>query len=342
MVQKVLIQTHPKWSQKYRLKDHKVNSIIVIETINKNLYIGFMNLTFRQLKVFEAVARLLSYTRAAGELHLSQPAVSMQIKQLEDNVGLPLIEQIGKKLFLTEAGREMYQFARLIARELEEASRVIEQLKGVQSGRLEITVATTANAFATRMLAMFKQQHEGVTISLDVTNRERLLRQLAENEKDIAIMGKPPESDELVTEPFADNPLVVVAAPDHPLAKKKNIPLYTLRDQAFVVREKGSGTRIAMERFFNEHSIQISTSLEMNENEAIKQAVQAGMGLGIVSMHTLELELETGRLVILDVEDFPIMRHWYLVHLAGKRLPPVAHAFKEFVLQEGRTLIPTL
>lgn len=314
----------------------------MIETISKCLYIDRMNLTLRQLKVFEAVARLLSFTQAARELHLSQPAVSMQIKQLEDNVGLPLIEQIGKKLFLTEAGREMYHYSRSIARELEEASSIIEQLKGVQSGRLEITVATTANAFATRMLAMFKQQHEGVTISLNVTNRERLLRQLAENEKDIAIMGKPPENEELNTEAFADNPLVVVAAPDHTLAGEKHIPLYTLHDQTFVVREQGSGTRIAMERFFNEHDMKISSSLEMNENEAIKQAVQAGMGLGIVSMHTLELELETGKLVILDVEDFPIMRHWYLVHLAGKRLPPVAQAFKEFVLQEGKTLIPTL
>lgn len=298
-----------------------------------------MNVTFRQLKVFEAVARQLSYTQAAKELYLTQPAVSMQIKQLEDNVGLPLLEKMGKKIFLTEAGNEMYHYARSIARELNEAGDIIELLKGVESGRLEITVATTANAFATRMLAMFKQQHAGVTISLDVTNRERLLQQLADNEKDIAIMGRPPEDADLVIEPFADNPLVVVAAPDHPLVSKQPIPLYMLQEQTFVVREQGSGTRTAMQRFFDQHNLKVTLSMEMNENEAIKQAVQAGMGLGVVSIHTIELELETKRLVILDVEDFPIMRHWYLVHRKEKRLSPITQTFKDYVLSEGRKLI---
>ncbi len=298
-----------------------------------------MNITFRQLEVFEVVARLLSYTKASKELHLSQPAVSMQIKQLEENVGLALFEQIGRKTYLTEAGREMYHYCRTIAHQLEEAEEVLEQLKGLKSGRLEITVATTANAFATRMLSMFNKRHEGSTVSLNVTNRERLLQQLADNEKDIAIMGRPPEDADLVTEAFADNPLVVIAAPDHPLVQKQPIPLYMLQDQTFVVREKGSGTRTAMQRFFEEHNLSITSSMEMNENEAIKQAVQAGMGLGIVSIHTIELELETKRLVILDVEDFPIMRHWYLVHRKEKRLSPITQAFKDFVLSEGRELI---
>lgn len=300
-----------------------------------------MNVTFRQLKIFEAVARHLSYTKAALELHLSQPAVSMQIKQLEENAGICLLEQIGKKIFLSEAGREMYHYCRTIAHQLEEAGEVLEQLKGSKSGRLEVSVATTANAFATRMLAMFKQQHEGVTISLDVTNRERLLQQLAYNEKDIAIMGRPPEDADLVIEPFADNPLVVVAAPDHPLVSKQPIPLYMLQDQTFVVREQGSGTRTAMQRFFDQHNLKVTLSMEMNENEAIKQAVQAGMGLGVVSIHTIELELETKRLVILDVEDFPIMRHWYLVHRKEKRLSPITQTFKDYVLSEGRKLIGT-
>ena len=298
-----------------------------------------MNVTFRQLKVFEAVARVLSYTQASKELHLSQPAVSMQVKQLEDNVGLELLEQLGKKVYLTEAGREMYHYCRTIAHQLEEAEEVLEHLKGLKSGRLEITVATTANAFATRMLSMFNKRYEGSTVSLGVTNRERLLQQLVDNEKDIAIMGRPPEDADLVTEAFADNPLVVIAAPDHPLVQKQPIPLYMLQDQTFVVREKGSGTRIAMQRFFEEHNLSITSSMEMNENEAIKQAVQAGMGLGIVSIHTIELELETKRLVILDVEDFPIMRHWYLVHRKDKRLSPITQAFKDFVLSEGRDLI---
>lgn len=298
-----------------------------------------MNITFRQLEVFEAVARLLSYTQASKELHLSQPAVSMQIKQLEENVGIHLFEQIGRKIYLTEAGQEMYHYARSISFQLEEAEEVLEQLKGLQAGQLEITVATTANAFATRMLSMFKQQHEGVTVSLDVTNREGLLQQLENNDKDIAIMGRPPEDAGLVTEPFADNPLVVVAAPDHPLVCKQPIPLYMLQDQTFVVREQGSGTRTAMQRFFDQHNLKVTSSMEMNENEAIKQAVQAGMGLGVVSIHTIELELETKRLVILDVEDFPIMRHWYLVHRKEKRLSPITQTFKDYVLSEGRKLI---
>lgn len=298
-----------------------------------------MNITFRQLEVFEVVARLLSYTKASKELHLSQPAVSMQIKQLEDNTGMPLFEKIGRKIYLTEAGREMYHYSRIIAQQLEEVEEVFEQLKGIKSGRLEITVATTANAFATRMLSKFNRQYEGSTVSLDVTNREHLLRQLADNEKDIAIMGRPPENADLITEPFADNPLVVVASPDHPLVAKQPIPLYMLQDQTFVVREKGSGTRTAMQRFFDQHNLTITSSMEMNENEAIKQAVQAGMGLGVVSIHTIELELETKRLVILEVEDFPIMRHWYLVHRKEKRLSPITQAFKDFVLSEGQNFI---
>ncbi|MBN4080205.1 LysR family transcriptional regulator [Beggiatoa alba] len=297
------------------------------------------NLTLRQLEVFETVARKLSYTKAAKELHLSQPAVSMQISQLVENVGLPLFEQLGRKIYLTEAGQEMYHYCRTIAQQLEEAEEVFEQLKGLQTGRLEITVATTANAFATRMLAMFKKQHEGVTVSLDVTNRERLLRQLAENEKDIAIMGLPPEKADLLAESFADNPLVVVAAPDHPLAQGSVIPLYMLQDQTFVVREPGSGTRTAMQRFFDEHNISVTLSMEMNENEAIKQAVEAGMGLGVVSIHTIELELETKRLVILNVEDFPIIRHWYLVHRKDKRLSPVAQEFRKFVLSNANEFV---
>ncbi|VAW94770.1 RuBisCO operon transcriptional regulator CbbR [hydrothermal vent metagenome] len=302
-----------------------------------------MNVTFRQLEVFEAVARLLSYTLASKELHLSQPAVSMQIKQLEGSTGLPLFEQLGRKIYLTEAGREMYHYCRSISQQLEEAEEVLEQLKGLKTGRLEVTVATTANAFATKMLAMFSQQHEGVTVSLDVTNRERLLRQLAENVKDLAIMGRPPEGADLVTEAFADNPLVVVAAPDHPLAlnrlKEQSIPLYRLQDQTFVVREQGSGTRTAMQRFFSDHDITVTSSMEMNENEAIKQSVQAGMGLGVVSIHTIELELETKRLVILNVDHFPIMRHWYLVHRTDKRLSPVAQAFRQFVLSKANEFV---
>ncbi len=293
-----------------------------------------MNVTFRQLSVFEAVANCLSYTQAAQELHLSQPAVSMQIKQLEENVGLPLFEKMGRQIYLTEAGREMHHYCRSIAGQLRELEEVLEHIKGIQRGRLDISVASTANYFATRLLAAFSRKYEGTTFSLDVTNRETLLRQLELNEKDLVIMGKPPEDRDLEATVFMDNPLVVIAAPDHPLVTAKELDLKTLQEETFVVRESGSGTRIAMQRFFGEHDVSLSTGMEMTSNEAIKQAVEAGLGLGIVSIHTLELELEARRLVVLDVREFPILRHWYVVQRRGKRLSPVAQAFKDFVINK--------
>ncbi|NOY62401.1 MAG: LysR family transcriptional regulator [Gammaproteobacteria bacterium] len=296
-----------------------------------------MNVTIRQLKVFAAVAKHNSFTRAAEALHLTQPAVSMQVKQLEGSAGLPLFEQIGKKIFLTEAGREMYHYARQIAQQLNEAEEVMQALKGIQRGRLAISVASTANHFGTRLLAAFSKKYPSVTIKLDVVNRETLLHQLVENEKDLVIMGQPPSNIELNTEPFMENPLVMVAHAGHPWAKEKNIKAERLRDKTFVVREPGSGTRMAMERFFESHGIPFEPGMEMTSNEAIKQAVEAGLGLAVVSIHTLELELETGRLAILNVQGFPIMRHWYVVHPRSKRLSPVAETFRQFVLNEAQS-----
>lgn len=296
-----------------------------------------MNITFRQLEVFEAVARHLNYTQAAHKLHLSQPAVSMQIKQLENNLGINLFDQLGKKTYLTEAGKEMYQYSRVISQQLEEAEEVLEQLKGVHRGRLTISVASTANYFATRLLAAFSKQFEFTSFSLDVTNRETLLQQLENNEPDLVIMGRPPENRDLVAEDFMKNPLVVICPPDHPLLELKKISLQQLQEETFVVREKGSGTWGAMQRFFASHDVTLNTGMEMTSNEAIKQAVEAGLGLGIVSVHTLSLELETGRLAVLDVDSFPILRHWYLVHRIGKRLSPVAEAFRSFVFEHSKT-----
>lgn len=299
-----------------------------------------MHLTLRQLSVFAAVARHRSYTLAAAELHLSQPAVSMQVRQLEETVGLALFERLGKKIHLTEAGAEVFHYSQAIGQQLRELDDVIEALKGVQSGRLRISVATTANYFATRLLAAFSQRYPETTFSLDVTNRKTLLDQLAANETDLVIMGKPPEDLELEASPFMDNPLVVIAPAGHPLAKERSIPLRHFQDEVFVVRELESGTRIAMERFFEERKMQLNTGMEMTSNSAIKHAVEAGLGLGIVSVHTLELELEAGRLIVLDVERFPIQRHWYLVRCKGKRLPPVAQAFLDFLM--GEEAVPAL
>ncbi len=300
-----------------------------------------MHLTLRQLTLFESVARHLSFTRAAEELHLSQPAVSMQVRQLEDSAGLPLFEKMGKQLHLTEAGQEMFNYARRIGQELQELDDVMASLKGVQRGHLRLSVATTANSFATRILAAFSHRYEGTTYSLDVTNRKTLLDQLANNETDIVIMGKPPEDVPLEVQAFMENPLVVIAHPDHPLAEHPGpVPLSRLEAETFVVRECQSGTRIAMERFFEERGIRLRTGIETTSNSAIKHAVEAGLGLGIVSIHTLDLELQAGALTVLDVEGFPILRHWHLVHAQGKRLPPIAEAFREFLTgEEGRYLL---
>lgn len=294
-----------------------------------------LHLTIRQLRVFDAVARHLSHSRAAEALHLTQPAVSMQIRQLEDVAGLPLFEQLGKKIFLTAAGQELWHTARNILQQLAEAEDMLAEMKGLRRGRLAVSVASTASYFMPRLLAQFSQRYPDTTISLNVTNREALIRQLALNDMDLAIMGQPPPGLDLEAASFMENPLVIIAPPNHPLGKLKNIPLSRIQQETFLVREQGSGTRIAMERFFAEQGIQPAIGTEMSTNEAIKQAAQAGMGLGILSLHTVQLELETQRLTVLDVEHFPILRHWYVVHHPGKRLSGIAQAFKTFLLEAG-------
>lgn len=297
-----------------------------------------MHITLRQLQVFEAAARLGGYTRAAETLHLSQPAVSMQIRQLEEQAGMPLFDQIGKKVHLTDAGRTLYNHAQSILAQVHEAQLELEEMRGVRRGQLNITIASTANYFAPRLLAAFCQRHPEVKVSLNVSNREHILELLNETDKDLAIMGRPPEASDLVAHPFMENPLVVIATPSHPLAQARNIPLARLTEETFISREIGSGTRMAAERFFDEAGTRLTTAMEMSSNEAIKQAVQAGLGLGVVSVHTLEMELALGRLVILDVQGFPILRHWYAVHRQGKRFSAVAQAFLNFVMDEAEQL----
>ncbi len=298
-----------------------------------------MNLTLRQLRVFEAVGRLKNFTRAAEELHLSQPAVSMQIKQLESNVGLALFDQVGKKISLTAAGHEMYQMSRIIDNQLNETEQILEDMKGFRHGRLIIAVASTANYFAPKLYAAFKREYAAITLNLDVTNREGLLAHLESNDLDMVIMGLPPKELDVEAQAFLDNPLVVIAPPGHPLAAQERINMERLQEETFIMREPGSGTRIAMERFFAEQGAELTTGMEMSSNEAIKQAVQAGLGLGIVSLHTLEMEIDSNRLVVLDVDAFPILRHWYIVHRKGKRLSPLAQAFKEFILGNTKNLL---
>ena len=291
-----------------------------------------LHLTLRQLQVFEKVAAHLNHSRAAEELYLSQPAVSMQIKQLEENIGLPLFEQIGKKLFLTEAGREALHYSRSILQQVREISTIFDEMKGLQQGKLTLSVVNTANSFAPPLLARFCRAHPNINVTLQVANRDAVLKQLADNTTDLAIMGQPPEGHDLIAETFMENRLVVIAPPTHPLARQSNIRLEQLAEETFLSREQGSGTRSAMERIFAKHRIHPRIGMEVETNEAIKQAVQAGLGLGILSEHSIELELETGRLVVLDVEQFPLVRHWYIAHRNNKRLSTAATAFRTFLL----------
>ena len=259
----------------------------------------------------------------------------MQVKGIENILGLPLTEQMGKKIYLTDAGREVLHASQAITARLDDLQANLAQLRGMDSGRLNIAVTTTVSAISTRILASFRARYPKVAIHIDVSNRESVLGQLAHNRIDLAIMGQVPDGLELEATRFMDNPLVVIAPPDHPLARRKKVPLSALASEPFLVREAGSGTRGAMERFFADKGLELTTSMEMSSNEAIKQAVQAGLGLGILSLQTLEQELELKRLAVLNVESFPIMRHWYVVHRTDKRLSPVAQAFKAFVLAQS-------
>lgn len=296
-------------------------------------------LSLRQLQVFESVARHLNHSRAAAELFLSQPAVSMQIKQAEQTIGLPLFEQAGKKLFLTEAGREMLRYARSMLQLMQEMETVFDEMKGLEHGHLDIAVVSTANYFMPQLLAKFIQAHPKIKVSLSVANRDAVIRQLAENIADLAIMGQPPEGTDMVAEPFMQNPLVVIAAPAHPLARTKKIQPRQLMSETFLLREQGSGTRGVVERFFASHKLPLPAHMEMDTNEAIKQSVQAGMGIGIISSHGIELELETKRLIVLDVDRFPIVRHWYIVHRRDKRFSTATQEFQRFLLEESQSMV---
>ena len=296
--------------------------------------------TLRQLQVFEKVANHLSYSRAAEELYLSQPAVSMQIKQLEAHIGLPLFEQMGKKIFLTEAGRELFHYSRNITQQLVEMQAVFSEMKGLGQGRLTLSVVNTANYFTPQLLARFCRRYPGISVNLHVANRDAVLKQLADNSTDLAIMGQPPDGMDVSAESFLDNPLVVIASPGHPLTKLKRVKFARLAEETFLSREQGSGTRSAMERIFAEHKIQPHIRMEMETNEAIKQAVEAGLGLGVVSLHTVQAELAARHLCVLDVQGFPLRRQWYLVQRQGKRLSPAAQAFAQFVLSEAGRVAP--
>lgn len=296
---------------------------------------GLHNATLRQLQIFSSAARHQSFSRASAELHLSQPAVSMQMRQLEANAGVSLFERVGRRVSLTSAGHELLAYTQRILGAIQDAEDTFATIKAVDSGKLTIAVVSTAKYFAPKLLAQFQQQHPNVELRLDVNNREAVVGQLAANEIDLAIMGTPPRSVATDASPFAAHPLVVIAAPDHPLADRKRIPLKELEGETFLVREQGSGTRSAMELHFRKHKLRIKLGMETSSNETIKQAVMAGMGLAFISLHTLGVELATHQLATLRLQTLPVMRQWNLVHRREKRLSPAAAAFKAFMLATG-------
>jgi DNA-binding transcriptional LysR family regulator len=296
-------------------------------------------ISLRQLQVFEAVARLLSYTRAAEELFLSQPTVSMQIKKLETDIGLPLTEQIGKKISLTEAGNALYQATQDILGTLGRFEMQIDDQKGLRTGQLRISVVTTANYFAPRLIGKFTQKYPGINVSLDVSNREHILQRMSQNMDDLYLVGKPPESSELDFQPYLENPMVVVAPVSHKLAGQKSIPLAIIAEQPFIIREPGSGTRIAVEQLFAKHGLEINIRMELGSNESIKQGISGGLGIAVISLHTLTGG-DLSELSILDVEGFPISWQWYVGHPRGKRLSALARTFIEFMYKEGPALLP--
>jgi LysR family transcriptional regulator, low CO2-responsive transcriptional regulator len=296
------------------------------------------NASLRQLQVFEAVARNLSFTRAAEELFTTQPTVSIQLKQLTDIIGQPLLEKVGKKVYLTDTGRALQQVCKDIFDGLERFEMLVSDMKGVKAGKLRLAVITTAKYFVPRLLGIFCQRFPGIDVSLKVTNRERVLQRMAENQDDLYVLGQPPEHMDVEFELFLENPLVVLAPASHPLAGKKNISPQRLAEELFLMREPGSGIRLATEQFFSERGLALKVRMELGSNEAIKQAVAGGLGIAVLSAHTLVLDHGSEELAILDVADFPIRRHWYLAYPKDKHLSVVAKAFLEFLHHESKQL----
>lgn len=296
--------------------------------------------SLRQLQIFESIVRTGSFTNAAQELHLTQPTVSMQIKKLEDSVGLPLFEHVGKKTFLTAAGKIIEEHTRIVLDSMSNLDMEIADLKGMKTGLLKLAVVTTAKYFAPRALGQFCEKYPGVDVALKVTNRERLIERMAQNLDDLYIMGRPPQSNEVVFEPYMPNPLVVIASRDHPLANKKHISPKELANHWFIMREAGSGTRMATESFFAERNVPLKIRMEMGSNEAIKHAIDAGLGISVLSRHTLALGGEDGRLVVLDVDGFPLSWQWQVGYNKGKRLSVIAKTFLEFLHSQNHQSIP--
>jgi LysR family transcriptional regulator, low CO2-responsive transcriptional regulator len=297
------------------------------------------NYTFKQVLTFIEVAREKSVSKAAARLFVTQPAVSMQIRQLEDAFGLPLIEPIGRNIQLTGAGQEFLAHAIAAVGHFKDLEATMAEYVGMKKGHLELAVVSTAKYFVPMLLVQFGKLLPGIDVSLRIDNRENILGMLSRNEVDLVIMGRAPQTLDCEATPFATNPLGIVCAPDHPLSRRKRAQFELLRECGFVVREQGSGTRAAMERLFAQHDLPLKVVMEMPSNETIKQAVMAGMGLSFLSLRTVRHELAAGHLALVDVIGLPLVGHWYVTHLRQKKLSPAAKAFKAFLIEQGGPLI---
>ena len=295
--------------------------------------------TLPQLRVFEASARLGNFSLAAQELHMAQPTASVQIKKLSETVGLPLFEQVGRRVYLTDAGQRLYTGCHEVFRALSTIEETLNGLRATESGHLRLAVCSTGKYFAPRMLGAFIQRYPGVVVSLEIHNRRTLLDRLANNEDDLYVFGSPLEREDVVTQALLPNPLVLFARDDHPLANARNISLERIAAEPFLMREPGSGTRLIATKLFEQHKLAPKISMELNDDEAIKEAILAGFGVAIMSRFTLGLEPEASRLICLDVDGFPLENHWYFAYPVGKQLSATARAFADFARLEVKELV---
>jgi len=291
-----------------------------------------------QLRVFEASARLGCFARAAEELHLAQPTVSVQIKKLSQTVGFPLFEQVGKHIYLTDAGRRVFAGCHDVFRALSSLEERLTEMRGLDSGHLQFAVTSTAKYFAPRLLGAFIQRYPGVETSLQIHNRSTLIERLKNNEDDLYMFADPPDQQEVMVQAILSNPLVVLARNDHPMAGEIDIALARLANEPFLIRERGSGTRMATLKLFEQHGLTPKIRMELSTDEAIREAILAGLGVSILSRYTFGLEPEQTKLVCLDVEGFPLESHWHFVYPVGKHLSVAARAFMDFARVETKNL----
>ena len=292
-----------------------------------------INYTLKQLYSFESVIRLGGFTSASKELHITQPAVYMQVQQLQESIGAKLFDINGKKISPTFVGKKIYKTAIETINTLENSKLEIDEVLNPDSGHLQIAVATTANSFISALLAKFKNDFPKMTFYIDVTNRQSLLDNLKNNNADLVIMGEPPKDIPLTSHAFMQNPLIAIAHPGNELLNNKNITIKDLSKETLLTREIGSGTRITIERFTG---LNFNSDIQINSNEAIVEAVQAGLGIGFVSMHSVNLQLKNKIIRQLDVEPFPILRQWHIVHNTEADLSPIARRFKQYVIDNTK------